>query len=164
MYYFLSGYTAKLAGTERGVTEPQATFSTCFGAPFMVHFPWVYADMLGERLNKHKCNVWLVNTGWSGGSYGVGQRMSIAHTRSMVTSSLDGSLAGVPTVADPVFGLCVPEHCPGVPSDVLMPRNTWVDKDAYDAKAHDLARKFVENFKQFVGKTSADVVAAGPQV
>ena len=163
MYYFMSGYTAKLAGTERGVTEPQATFSTCFGAPFMVHFPWVYADMLGERLSKHKCSVWLVNTGWSGGPFGVGKRMSIAHTRSMVTAALDGSLASITTVPDPVFGLCVPERCPGVPPEVLLPRNTWSDKAAYDVSARDLAAKFAQNFKQFDGKASADVAAAGPK-
>lgn len=164
MYYFLSGYTAKLAGTERGVTEPQATFSTCFGSPFIVHFPTVYADMLGDKLNQHKCTVWLVNTGWSGGPVGLGKRMSIAHTRAMVTASLNGSLAAIPTVSEPIFGLCVPERCPGVPADVLQPRNTWADKDAYDAKARDLAAKFVANFKQFAGKTSAEVVAAGPQI
>jgi phosphoenolpyruvate carboxykinase (ATP) len=164
MYYFLSGYTAKLAGTERGVTEPQATFSTCFGAPFMVHYPWVYADMLGERLNQHKCTVWLVNTGWSGGPHGVGQRMKIPHTRAMVTAALDGTLATVPTVADPVFGLCVPERCPGVPDDVLQPRNTWADKAAYDARARDMAHKFVQNFRQFEKNVDPAVIAAGPQV
>jgi phosphoenolpyruvate carboxykinase (ATP) len=162
-YYFLSGYTAKLAGTERGVTEPQATFSTCFGAPFMVHFPHVYADMLGQRIAEHKCSVWLVNTGWSGGPYGVGQRMKIAHTRAMVTAALDGNLAHIPTEPDPIFGVHVPTHCPGVPDDVLKPRNTWEDKDAYDAKARELAKKFVDNFKQFAEQTGPEVANAGPR-
>jgi phosphoenolpyruvate carboxykinase (ATP) len=163
-YYFLSGYTAKLAGTERGVTEPQATFSTCFGAPFMVHFPTVYAEMLAEKIALHKTQVWLVNTGWSGGPYGVGQRMKISHTRAMVTAILEGSLAHVPTEPDPIFGLHLPVSCPGVPPDVLHPRKTWADEDAYDAKARELAHKFVENFKPFEGKVDAQIVASGPRV
>jgi phosphoenolpyruvate carboxykinase (ATP) len=163
-YYFLSGYTAKLAGTERGVTEPQATFSTCFGAPFMVHFPHVYADMLAEKIAQHKTQAWLVNTGWSGGPYGVGQRMKIAHTRAMVTSILVGSLTHVPTEPDPIFGLHLPASCPGVPVDVLNPRNTWPDQSAYDAKARELAHKFTENFKQFEGQTSREVRESGPRV
>ncbi len=162
MYYFLSGYTAKLAGTERGVTEPQATFSTCFGAPFMVHFPTVYANMLREKITEHRCNVWLVNTGWSGGPYGVGRRMRIAHTRAMVTAALEGHLATVPTAPDPIFGLQTPISCPNVPEEVLTPRRTWADVAAYDDKAKELARKFVENFKQF--KVDLQVVAAGPQI
>jgi phosphoenolpyruvate carboxykinase (ATP) len=162
LYYFLSGYTAKLAGTERGVTEPQATFSTCFGAPFMVHHPQVYADMLGQKIAEHKSTVWLVNTGWSGGPYGVGQRMKIAHTRAMVTAILDHRLRDVPTEPDPVFGIHVPVHCPGVPDEVLRPRNTWADRDAYDAKAKDLARQFVENFKQFADRVSPEAAGAGP--
>src|SRR5574341_1122732 len=149
LYYFLSGYTAKLAGTERGVTEPQATFSTCFGAPFMVHHPTVYANMLKEKIAQHKSTVWLINTGWSGGPYGVGQRMKISYTRAMVTAILVGSLTHVPTEPDPVFGLHIPTACPGVPPDVLIPRNTWTEKDAYDAKARDLARQFAKNFQQF---------------
>jgi phosphoenolpyruvate carboxykinase (ATP) len=164
LYYFLSGYTAKLAGTERGVTEPQATFSTCFGAPFMVHYPTVYASMLKDKIAEHKSSVWLLNTGWSGGPYGVGQRMKIAHTRAMVTAVLDGSLREVPTEPDPVFGIHVPTSCPGVPAEVLRPRNTWADKAAYDAKAQDLARQFVENFKQFAGHTTSEVTNAGPHV
>jgi phosphoenolpyruvate carboxykinase (ATP) len=164
MYYFLSGYTAKLAGTERGVTEPQATFSTCFGAPFMVHFPHVYANMLKEKIESHKSQVWLINTGWSGGPYGVGQRMKISHTRAMVTAILDGRLRDVPTEADPIFGLHLPTSCPGVPPEVLHPRNTWADKEAYDAKARELAHKFVENFKQFSGYVSPAVKDAGPRV
>ena len=163
LYYFLSGYTAKLAGTERGVTEPQATFSTCFGAPFMVHYPTVYANMLKERLSEHKSTVWLVNTGWTGGPVGVGQRMSIAHTRAMVSAALDGSLRDVPTEPDPIFGVNVPVACPSVPPELLQPRNTWADKDAYDVKARDLARRFAENFKQFASGVEPAVAAAGPQ-
>jgi phosphoenolpyruvate carboxykinase (ATP) len=164
LYYFLSGYTAKLAGTERGVTEPQATFSTCFGAPFMVHFPTVYARMLGEKITQHNSQVWLINTGWSGGPYGVGQRMKISHTRAMVTALLDGRLRDVPTLADPIFGLHIPTACPGVPPDVLMPRNTWPDPEAYDRKACELAARFVENFKQFAGQVAPEVANAAPHV
>ncbi|MBI3242413.1 MAG: phosphoenolpyruvate carboxykinase (ATP) [Chloroflexi bacterium] len=163
MYYFLSGYTAKLAGTERGVTEPQATFSTCFGAPFMVHHPHVYANMLKEKIAQHQSQVWLINTGWSGGPYGVGSRMKISYTRAMVTAILDGRLRDVPTETDPIFGLHIPTACPGVPAEVLVPRNTWADKDAYDAKAKDLAHKFVENFQQFVDKVEAGIAASGPR-
>ncbi len=163
MYYFLSGYTAKLAGTERGVTEPQATFSTCFGAPFMVHYPHVYANMLREKIDMHNSQVWLINTGWSGGGYGVGHRMSIAHTRAMVTAILDGRLRDVPTQPDPIFGLNLPTACPGVPPEVLNPRNTWAAPDAYDKKARELAHKFTENFKQFADKVGPDVLAAGPK-
>jgi phosphoenolpyruvate carboxykinase (ATP) len=163
LYYFLSGYTAKLAGTERGVTEPSATFSTCFGAPFMVHFPTVYAELLAKKLDDWKSDVWLVNTGWSGGPYGVGQRMKIAHTRAMVTAALDGRLTDIPTQPHPIFGLHLPTHCPGVPEGVLNPRDTWADTDAYDAKAKELAAKFVENFKQFEGKVDGAVTASGPK-
>lgn len=163
MYYFLSGYTAKLAGTERGVTEPQATFSTCFGAPFMAHHPHVYANMLKEKIAQHKSQVWLINTGWSGGPYGVGARMKIAHTRAMVTAILDGRLRETAAEADPIFGLHIPKTCPGVPAEVLVPRNTWADKDAYDRKAKELAASFVKNFEQFKDKVSPEVVAAGPR-
>jgi phosphoenolpyruvate carboxykinase (ATP) len=164
LYYFLSGYTAKLAGTERGVTEPQATFSTCFGAPFMVLHPTVYANMLKERLAEHNSTVWLVNTGWSGGPVGTGQRMAIAYTRAMVTAALDGSLREVPTEPDPIFGIHVPVACPGVPPELLQPRNTWPDKDAYDTKARDLAQRFNANFQQFASGVDPDVLAAGPKV
>lgn len=163
LYYFLSGYTAKLAGTERGVSEPQATFSTCFGAPFMVHFPTVYAHMLKERLNEHRSTVWLVNTGWSGGPVGTGQRMPIPYTRAMVTAALDGSLRDVPTEPDPIFGVNIPVACPGVPPELLQPRNTWPDKDAYDAKARELADRFEANFKQFADSVEPAVLAAGPR-
>jgi len=162
-YYFLSGYTAKLAGTERGVTEPEATFSTCFGAVFMVHHPTVYADMLGTLIAKHKTKVWLLNTGWSGGPYGVGSRMKIGFTRAMVRAVLDGSLQNIETAPDPVFGLGIPASVPGVPPEVLNPRNTWADPAAYDTKARELEARFAENFKQFADKVDAKVVAAGPK-
>jgi phosphoenolpyruvate carboxykinase (ATP) len=164
MYHFLSGYTAKLAGTERGVTEPQATFSTCFGAPFLPLHPTVYAKMLGEKLAKHGAQVWLVNTGWSGGPYGVGSRMKIAYTRAMVRAALNGDLDNVPTENDPIFGLPMPTACPGVPAEVLNPRNTWADKDAYDKKARELAALFVKNFKQFESQAKPEVIAAGPKI
>ncbi|NOZ49955.1 MAG: phosphoenolpyruvate carboxykinase [Chloroflexi bacterium] len=164
MYHFISGYTAKVAGTERGVTEPRATFSACFGAPFMPRHPFVYAKLLGERIEQHKAQVWLVNTGWSGGPYGIGQRMKIAYTRAMVAAALGGRLDDVETVTDPVFGLHVPTHVPDVPDHILLPRNTWSDGSAYDAQAHKLATMFVENFKQFADQVSADVLAAAPQL
>jgi len=162
MYHFLSGYTAKVAGTEKGVTEPQATFSTCFGAPFMVLSPTVYANLLGEKIARHNVNVWLVNTGWTGGPYGVGQRMKIGYTRAMVRAALDGSLADVATVPDANFGLAVPTACPDVPADVLDPRTTWADRAAYDAQARKLAAMFAENFKALADQVPADVRAAGP--
>ena len=163
MYHFLSGYTAKVAGTERGVTEPKATFSTCFGAPFMVWDPNVYAKLLGDRIAKHGSRVWLVNTGWTGGPYGVGSRMKIAHTRAMINAALSGALSAVACQRDPIFNVDVPTSCPGVPSDVLNPRNTWADKAAYDAQARKLATMFAENFKTFEATASADVKAAGPK-
>lgn len=163
MYYFLSGYTAKLAGTERGVTEPQATFSSCFGSVFLALHPKTYADMLGQLIEKHKCNVWLINTGWSGGPYGQGQRVAIPYTRAMVTAALNGSLANVRTETDPMFGLHVPVECPGVPAEILKPRNTWSDRGAYDQKAQELAHRFQENFKQYADKVDAKVAAAGPR-
>ncbi len=163
MYHFLSGYTAKVAGTELGVTEPSATFSTCFGAPFMVLPPTVYADMLGERIARHKVNVWLVNTGWSGGPYGVGQRIRIAHTRAMIHAALDGLLSPVPTVPDPYFGISVPNECPDIPPEVLNPRSTWQDKEAYDAQARKLSAMFAENFKKYSSAVGEEVQAAGPR-
>lgn len=164
MYYFLSGYTAKVAGTEKGVTEPQATFSTCFGAPFMALSPTVYADLLGEKIAKHKVNVWLVNTGWSGGPYGVGERMKIAYTRAMVSAALNGDLDKVPTVKDPIFGVTVPDSCPNVPKEVLNQRSTWRNHAEYDAQAGKLADMFIENFKEYAGKVPAKVVEAGPKI
>jgi phosphoenolpyruvate carboxykinase (ATP) len=163
MYHFLSGYTAKVAGTEKGVTEPKATFSTCFGAPFMVLHPTVYAKFLGERIARHNARVWLVNTGWSGGPHGVGKRMKIGHTRAMIRAALNGHLDDVPYRTDPVFNLEVPEQVPGVPVEALTPRDTWNDRDAYDEQARKLARMFTENFKAFEEDASPDVTAAGPK-
>ena len=162
MYYFLSGYTAKLAGTESGVTEPQATFSACFGEVFMVWNPTVYAELLAEKLKKHQAQAWLVNTGWSGGPYGVGKRMKISYTRAMVRAAIEGKLNDVPTQSDPVFGLAVPTAVPDVPSQVLMPRSTWADAAAYDKRAAELAARFHENFKRFEADASDGVKAAGP--
>ena len=161
MYHFLSGYTARVAGTERGVTEPQATFSTCFGAPFMPRHPSVYAKMLGERIAKTGAKCWLVNTGWSGGAYGTGTRMKIAHTRAMVRAALDGKLAEVAETPDPNFGLLVPSACPDVPADVLQPRTTWQDKSAYDSAAGELRGRFEDNFKQFEEYVDDSVKKAG---
>jgi phosphoenolpyruvate carboxykinase (ATP) len=164
MYYFLSGYTAKVAGTERGVTEPQATFSACFGAVFLVWHPTKYAEMLGVLLEQHPdVNVWLVNTGWSGGRYGVGSRMKIAHTRAMVRAALDGSLATAPVKTDPVFGLAVPQGIPGVPAEVLDARGTWKDVADYDAQARKLAAMFRENIAKFGAAVSERILAAGPR-
>jgi phosphoenolpyruvate carboxykinase (ATP) len=163
MYYFLSGYTAKVAGTERGVTEPQATFSSCFGAVFLVWHPWKYAEMLGKLIDQHGSDVWLVNTGWTGGPYGVGKRMKLGHTREMVNALLRGDLAKASTKIDPVFGLHVPEQVLNVPPDVLTPRETWSDKNSYDAQAKKLAAMFRENFKRFEQFVDDGVRKAGPQ-
>ncbi len=164
MYHFLSGYTAKVAGTEKGIgSEPQATFSTCFGAPFMALHPTVYAQLLGEKMTRHKVNCWLINTGWSGGPYGVGSRIKIAYTRAMVTAALTGALDKVPTREDPIFGLHIPETCPNVPAEVLFPKNTWSNKAAYDEQAQKLAAMFKKNFEQFEGYVSEEVKKAGPK-
>ena len=163
-YHFISGYTAKLAGTEIGVTEPRATFSAGFGAPFLPRHPGTYALMLAQRLEEHRVPVWLVNTGWSGGPYGVGKRMSIDHTRTMVRAALNGLLADVAYETDPIFGVEVPTSVPGVPSEILRPRDTWADPDAYDAKARELAAMFVENFADYADGVSLEVRAAGPRV
>ena len=162
MYQFLSGYTAKVAGTERGVTEPTATFSSCFGAPFLPLHPGVYAKMLGERIAKHGVRVWLVNTGWTGGPYGTGSRMKLSHTRAMVAAALAGQLDSTTYTRDPVFGFEVPAAVPGVPGEVLTPRGTWSDPAAYDAQATKLAGMFRENFKQFASEVPEAVVRAGP--
>jgi phosphoenolpyruvate carboxykinase (ATP) len=164
MYHFLSGYTAKVAGTEKGIKEPEATFSTCFGAPFMVLHPGVYADLLGKQMARHNAACWLVNTGWSGGPYGVGKRMKISYTRAMIRAILNGSLAQTETTPDPIFGVNVPVSCPEVPQEVLQPRNTWEDKEAYDRQAHDLARRFNENFKKYEAGVSEAVRAVAPKV
>ncbi|MEO7997451.1 MAG: phosphoenolpyruvate carboxykinase (ATP), partial [Gemmatimonadaceae bacterium] len=163
MYYFLSGYTAKVAGTERGVTEPQATFSACFGAVFLVWHPTKYAHMLGELLKKHNAQVWLVNTGWSGGAYGVGKRMKLAHTRSMIRAALAGQMKDVSTKEHPVFGLHMPTVIEGVPSEVLDPRTTWSDGAAYDAQAQKLAGMFRENIIKFGEAVTPAILAAGPK-
>jgi phosphoenolpyruvate carboxykinase (ATP) len=163
MYHFLSGYTAKVAGTEKGVTEPKATFSTCFGAPFMVLHPTVYAKFLGDRIARHNVNVWLVNTGWTGGPYGKGSRMKIAHTRAMIRAALSGQLDNVTYETDALFNLSVPTSCPGVPPEVLKPRNTWKDQAAYDEQARKLANMFADNFKAFEADAAPDVRAAGPR-
>jgi phosphoenolpyruvate carboxykinase (ATP) len=164
MYYFLSGYTAKVAGTERGVTEPQATFSACFGAVFLVWHPTKYAEMLGALLAKHGSRVWLVNTGWSGGAYGVGKRMKLAHTRAMVRAALSGKLDTAKMERDPIFGLSVPTAVPDVPAEIMKPRNTWSDAAAYDAQAKKLAAMFTENIKKFGDAVSDAVRKAGPAV
>jgi phosphoenolpyruvate carboxykinase (ATP) len=157
MYHFVSGYTARVAGTEKGVKEPQATFSTCFGAPFMPRHPGVYADLLGKLIAERKVDCWLVNTGWSGGPYGVGNRMKIAYTRAMVRAALDGTLAKGKFSTDPNFGLGVPESCLNVPADVLNPRNTWADKAAYDKAAQHVAGLFEKNFDQFSSNVAEEV-------
>ena len=163
-YHFISGYTAKLAGTEIGVKEPTATFSACFGAPFMPRHPGEYAQMLTDRLAAQDVDVWLVNTGWTGGPYGTGERMNIAHTRSMVRAALDGRLATEPTRTDPIFRFEVPLRCPDVPTEFLDPRATWADKDAYDRQAAKLAAMFVANFEGFAEGTEPAIRAAGPMV
>ena len=163
MYHFLSGYTAKVAGTEAGITEPQATFSACFGAPFMALPPTRYAQLLGEKIAKHKVDVWLVNTGWSGGPYGEGKRMDLSLTRAIVSAVLSGQLKGIKTEADPIFGLGIPVSCPGVEAKVLIPRNTWKAPDAYDKKARELAKMFNENFKEYEKDTTSEVKAASPK-
>ena len=164
MYHFLSGYTAKVAGTERGVTEPMATFSTCFGAPFLPMHPSVYARMLGEKLKKHDAQVWLVNTGWTGGPFGTGKRMELAYTRSMIGDALAGRLDDVETRVDPVFGLHVPTHLSDVPDSVLDPRGTWPDAAAYDEQAAKLAGMFRDNFRKYADDVSDAVREAGPRV
>jgi phosphoenolpyruvate carboxykinase (ATP) len=162
MYHFLSGYTAKLAGTEAGLgSEPVPEFSACFGSPFLPLAPKVYAEMLGNRLRQHNAQCWLVNTGWTGGAFGAGKRMSLKHTRAMVHAALDGRLAAVDYVTEGAFGLSIPTSCPDVPSELLHPRNAWADKAAYDAQAKLLAEKFEENFRKF--DAPENVRSAGPK-
>ncbi|HHY27477.1 MAG TPA: phosphoenolpyruvate carboxykinase (ATP) [Desulfitobacterium dehalogenans] len=163
MYHFLSGYTSKLAGTERGITEPQATFSTCFGAPFLPLAPQVYAEMLGERIDTYGTRVYLVNTGWSGGTYGVGKRINLRYTRAMITAALNGTLEQAEFTADPNFGVLVPDQVEGVPREVLNPRRTWQNKEAYDVNAKELAQRFRKNFEQFA-QAAAEIRQAGPKV
>lgn len=164
MYHFLSGYTSKLAGTERGVTEPEATFSTCFGAPFLPRPAVEYAEMLGQKIAEHNVRVFLVNTGWTGGPYGVGSRMKLAYTRAMVQAAVEGELDNIETVQDPIFGLAIPAHVPGVPDDVLQPQNTWADKQAYEQKAKELAQKFRTNFQKFTHIDPSIEKLGGPLV
>ena len=163
MYHFISGYTAKIAGTEVGVTEPQATFSACFGAPFMVLHPSRYAELLARRITAHQSTCWLVNTGWTGGPFGVGRRMPIKYTRALLNAALDGSLNRAAFETDPVFGIQVPTSCPGVPSEILRPRTTWGDPEAYDHQAQHLATLFNNNFRDFEDQTPPEVKAAGPR-
>ncbi len=164
MYHFISGYTAKVAGTEAGITEPKTAFSACFGAPFLPLHPTKYAEMLGKKMTEGNVNVWLINTGWSGGSYGVGSRMKLSYTRAMITAALEGQLDNVEYTEHDVFGLSMPNDCPNVPNDVLHPRNTWQDKAAYDETANSLAQKFVNNFAQFASNASEEILNAAPKV
>jgi phosphoenolpyruvate carboxykinase (ATP) len=163
LYHFLSGYTAKVAGTEAGVVEPEATFSTCFGAPFLPLHPGRYAAMLHDKLRQYRSRVWLINTGWTGGSYGEGSRIKLSFTRAMVNAALDGSLNDVPFTPDPIFGVEVPSACPGVPPEVLTPRQSWKDPQGYDEKARALAALFRENFRNYADQVSEAVRQAGPR-
>ncbi|HPU96182.1 MAG TPA: phosphoenolpyruvate carboxykinase (ATP), partial [Bacillota bacterium] len=161
-YHFMSGYTSKLAGTERGIVEPQTTFSSCFGEPFLPLSPVKYAEMLAEKVRRHGSTVWLVNTGWAGGSYGVGKRMDITLTRAIITAILDGSLKDAEFKLHPIFNVWVPTSCNGVDAHLLDPRSMWADKEAYDKTAKDLASRFVKNFSKFKDAT-AEIIAAGPK-
>jgi phosphoenolpyruvate carboxykinase (ATP) len=165
MYHFISGYTAKVAGTEVGVTEPQATFSACFGRAFLPLHPTQYADLLGKKLKDHaNVNVWLINTGWSGGGYGVGNRMKLSYTRAMITAAINGELNDVAYEAHPVFGMHMPTTCPNVPAEILIPRNTWADKEAYDKTANNLAGQFIKNFEKYASEASEEILSAAPKV
>lgn len=162
MYHFISGYTAKVAGTEMGVTEPKLTFSACFGAAFLPLHPTEYAKLFGEKMEKHEVNVWLINTGWTGGPYGIGCRMKLAHTRAMITAALDGKLEFAPFKKDPIFGFLVPEICQNVPYEVLNPRNTWKNPEEYDKTAHNLAHAFISNFEKFKDFADEDILKGAP--
>lgn len=164
MYQFISGYTAKVAGTEAGVVEPKSTFSACFGAPFLPLHPGQYASMLGKKMKEHQVNVWMINTGWSGGPYGVGSRMKLPYTRAMITAALEGKLDKVNFEAHPVFGMMMPTECPNVPSEILNPRNTWANKEDYDAKAKDLANQFIKNFEKYAAGVNEETLAAAPKI
>jgi phosphoenolpyruvate carboxykinase (ATP) len=164
MYHFISGYTAKVAGTEKGISEPVATFSACFGAPFMVRHPSVYAQLLADMIEKHKVKCWLVNTGWTGGPYGTGSRMKIQYTRALLNAALDKSLNDADMRTDPIFGFQIPVSAPGVPAEILNPRNTWSNPSDYDTQAKKLAVLFHENFEQFKDKTPQTVITAGPKI
>lgn len=162
MYHFISGYTAKVAGTEDGIVEPQTTFSACFGAPFLPLHPCRYADMLGEKMKEHNVNIWLVNTGWTGGAYGIGSRMKLKYTRAMITAALEGQLEKGQFVQQDIFGLSIPTSCMNVPDEVLNPRNTWADKAAYDKKASALAKAFIQNFEKYQSEANEEIMAAAP--
>ena len=162
MYHFISGYTAKVAGTEAGIDEPQTTFSACFGAPFMPLHPTKYAEMLGEKMKNTNVNVWLVNTGWSGGEYGQGKRIKLSYTRSMISAALNGELEKVEFTKHSIFGIKMPESCSGVPSEILSPRNTWTDEDKYDKKANELAKAFIKNFKKFANHANTEILESAP--
>lgn len=164
LYHFISGYTAKVAGTEKGVKEPQSTFSTCFGGPFMPLHPDVYAELLKKKIKEHNVDCWLVNTGWIGGPYGVGHRISIQYTRALLNAALEGKLSGVDFTTDPVFGFQIPLRCEGVPSEILSPAQNWPDKQAYVKKYEELAASFVENFKKYADGVSKEVLAAAPKI
>ncbi|NML37108.1 phosphoenolpyruvate carboxykinase (ATP) [Chitinophaga sp. G-6-1-13] len=164
MYQFISGYTAKVAGTEAGITEPKSTFSACFGAPFIPLHPAQYAQMLGEKMRRHQVNVWLINTGWTGGAYGIGSRIKLSYTRAMISAALKGELDNATFHPHPVFGVAMPDNCPGVPAEILDPRNTWNDKAAYDEKAKDLAAQFIRNFEKYAAVADAEILAAAPKI
>jgi len=163
MYHFISGYTAKVAGTEEGVDEPKAAFSAGFGAPFLPLHPARYAEMLGKKMDESHVKVWLVNTGWSGGAYGTGSRIKLKYTRAMITAAMTGALNDVEYTEHPIFGLHMPVSCPDVPDEILDPRNTWADKDAYDAKATELADRFIRNFEKFEEGSSQEILDAAPK-
>ena len=162
MYHFISGYTAKVAGTEAGIDEPQTTFSACFGAPFMPLHPTKYAEMLGEKMKNTNVNVWLVNTGWSGGEYGQGKRIKLSYTRSMISAALNGELEKVEFTKHSIFGIRMPESCSGVPSEILSPRNTWTDENKYDKKANELAKAFIKNFEKFANHANTEILESAP--
>lgn len=164
MYQFISGYTAKVAGTEAGITEPKSTFSACFGAPFLPLHPAQYAQMLGERMRKHDVNVWLINTGWTGGAYGTGNRIKLSYTRAMISAALNGQLEKATFHAHPVFGFEIPDNCPGVPDGILDPRNTWEDKASYDAQLNDLAGQFIRNFQKYAAAADKEILDAAPKI
>ena len=164
MYQFISGYTAKVAGTEAGVTEPKSTFSACFGAPFLPLHPAKYAEMLGKKMKEHNVKVWLVNTGWNGGPYGVGKRMKLSYTRAMITAALEGQLDNVEYNTTPWFKLSIPTTCPNVPSEILNARNTWPTPEAFDKKAQELAIEFVQNFEKYASGANEEILAAAPRI
>ena len=163
MYQFISGYTARVAGTEAGVTEPKATFSACFGAPFLPLHPGFYAKMLGDKMRENNVNIWMINTGWSGGAYGVGKRMKLSYTRAMITAALNGELDNVEFEAHPIFGMMMPKTCPNVPREILHPRFTWADREAYDETAKKLAQMFISNFEKYAAQVTDEILAAAPK-